>query len=280
MTTDEAPAGDSRGWRRYRPLVGATPAVALVLIALWEIVSVARAGHDVPSVADWQRASDAVRAELEDGDLIVFAPRWIDPVGRHHLGDRIPVEMAARMDAARYRRIWELSARGARAPEVRGLDPTWSRRFGELTVRRYQRAPAVVVTDFVDAFAPGRDRVVGAARVELQEVGFEPRRCVVARPRPDRTVLVRYPGVALGRTLVGYVGLADVFTRRDDREPGRLEVRIGGEVVVRTDVGVDDGWVRFEAATTPGTADVEFAATAVGPKARKRLICFAAEARQ
>jgi hypothetical protein len=68
-----------------------------------------------------------------------------------------------------------------------------------------------------------------------------------------------------------------VFTRRDVRVPARLDVEIGGTVVASATAGVDDGWVRFSAPTTPGTADVTFIASA---DAQNRLICFAAEARR
>jgi hypothetical protein len=81
----------------------------------------------------------------------------------------------------------------------------------------------------------------------------------------------------LGTKLVGYAGLADVFTRRDIRAPGSLTVEIGGRQVAAVKPGVDDGWVRFEAPTTPGPADVTFVASADAPQ---RRICFAAEARQ
>ena len=86
-----------------------------------------------------------------------------------------------------------------------------------------------------------------------------------------------FPQLVLGKELVGYVGLADVFTRRDIRAPGKLAVEIGGKQVASVSAGVDDGWVRFSAPTTPGPADVTFIASAT---ANQRLICFAAETRQ
>jgi hypothetical protein len=254
---------------------GLAPALLLVAVALWEIVATVRAGSDVPGADEWQRAAAAVRADHRVGDLIVFAPDWIDPVGRQHLGDLIPLEMAARMDAARYGRIWELSIRGARSRDTRGLEPVTTTGFGGVTVRLFERPAVEVVTDFLAATPAG-----GGARVDLQEVAFEPHRCLVARPAPGGSVEVRFPAVALGTRLVGYVGLADVFTRRDDREPGRLEVSIDGAVVASLEAGIDDGWVRFEASTTPSaSAEVVFRASA-GPRARNRLICFAAEARR
>ena len=70
------------------------------------------------TAADWDAAAAEVRAGFQPGDLIVFAPAWSDAVGRLHLGDLIPPEMAARADESGYRRVWEVSIRGARAPET------------------------------------------------------------------------------------------------------------------------------------------------------------------
>lgn len=243
---------------------------------------IGRAGHDTGSDSEWKRASAAVRERHRAGDLIVFAPHWIDPVGRMHLGDLIPVQMAARMDGARYGTIWELSIRGSRAPETRGLDAQSTQRFGGVTVRRFVRKPAVVTYDFVAEIAEARSTGAIAQRptAVLEEVGFRPRRCVRGVPRPNGTISIVYPAARLGGSIVGYVGLADVFTRREIREPGHLRLAVGGKVVAEVTAGVDDGWVRFEASTTPGEAAVEFQLTAVGRNARSRLICFAAEARQ
>ena len=259
------------------------PALALLLCALWEIWASATAGSDVPGDADWAAAAAAVRQRHQPGDLIVFAPGWIDPVGRMHLGDLLPIEMAARMDDARYATVWELSIRGAEAPEARGRRVDWSTAAGGVRVRRLVREPASVLTDFVAELGRARvaGRAVGRPEVRLEEVGFEPHRCVRVEPQPDQTVRIEYPGVRLGTRLVGHVGLADVFTRRDVRAPGELTVSVAGQEVARVRFGVDDGWVRFEAETRPAErADVVFAATAVGAGARKRLVCFAAEARQ
>ena len=239
----------------------AIPAVLLVLVALWEIAATRCDATSVPDDTAWDEASAEVRAGYHPGDLIVFAPDWVDPVGRLHLGDLIPVEMAGRMDAARYGRIWELSIRGAHRMEGH---PVFERDVDGITVRRYERAPAVVLSD-VFAQQPG----------VIAEVGFEPHRCIQLVPAPGHAATVTLP-MQLGGTLVGYAGLADVFTRRDIRAPGTLAVSIGGHEVARVSPGVDDGWVRWQAATTPGPADVTFTASADAPQ---RLICFAAEAR-
>jgi hypothetical protein len=264
-------------------LAAAAPAILLAAVALWEIVAVGRASARAASPEDWRALSAALRQRRRSPEeLIVFAPSWIDPLGRQALGDLIPIDMAARMDAARYPVIWEAALEGARASETRGLEPVSTERFGRLVLRRYQQAPALVVTDFVAAFdrAAVAGRSVGKPTVSVEEVGFEPHRCVRVTPQPDGTATITYRAVALGRELVGYVGLADVFTRRDIRDPARLVVTIDGAPVADVQVGVDDGWMRFAARTQAHAAEVTFAATALGPGARDRRVCFAAEARR
>lgn len=262
-----------------RVLAALGPAVLLVVISLWEVVVIARAGHDTGSESDWQRAAAAVRARHKPGELITFAPRWIDPVGRLHLGDLIDLDMAGRMDADRYGVIWELSIRGARPPETRGLEPAWQQRFGDVTVRRFEREPVRVASDFVKLLSTAR-RTGGVGR-GLEEVGFEPHHCVRLTPMTGGVVKVTYPKVRLGRKLVGYVGVSDVFTRRDFRAPGELRIAVDGKELLAKRVGVRDGWVRFEADTTPAAAaTVEFSGRVVGEKRGRRNLCFAAEARE
>ena len=227
-----------------------------------------------PTTTAWERAASVVRAGYQPGDLITFAPDWIDPVGRLHLGDLIPVEMAGRMDAARYGRIWEVSIRGAHAPETAGLAPVETTP-GEVVVRRFEQTPAVVLADFA-TLTPSSD---GArATRELAEVGFAPHECLQVTPVPHKPTKLTFAHVQLGTMLVGHVGLADVFTRRDIRAPGRLVVEIAGQRVADVTPGVDDGWVRFEAKTTPwAPPDVVIGVSA---EVDKRQICFAIEARQ
>jgi hypothetical protein len=257
--------------------IAALPALLLVVVAWWEVCSTPRDAAEVPGDALWEKAAEVVRAGYEPGDLIVFAPDWVDPVGRLHLGDLIPLDMAGRMDAARYGRIWELSIRGARSPDTAGLAPVFSQDVEGVTVRRFERTPVTVVADVRDALPTAR--VQGPARptLELTEVGFAPHRCIQIIPPAHSSVRITFPRLALGSELVGYVGLADIFTRRSPRGPGKLAVEIGGRIVAEVTPGVDDGWVRFAAKTSPGPTDVTFIASADDPH---RLICFAAEARR
>lgn len=248
------------------------------MVALWEVCATPRYAAAVPGDKAWEKAAAVVREGYQPGDLIVFAPDWIDPVGRLHLGDLIPVDMAARMDAARYPRIWEVAIRDARSPDTADLTPDSVESVSGIDVRFYQRVPAVeVVSDLRDALPTAR--VEGPVRptLELTEVGFTPHRCIQVIPPAKGSVRITFPQLQLGTSLVGYAGLADVFTRRSPRGPGTIVTEINGTPIGRLEVGVDDGWVQFAAATTPGPADVTFILSADDPN---RLICFTAEARR
>ncbi|CAN5917644.1 hypothetical protein BH11MYX3_BH11MYX3_14330 [soil metagenome] len=258
--------------------VAAIPAVLLVVVALWEIAATRCSATSVPDDDAWSEASAQVRAGFRPGDLIVFAPDWVDPVGRLHLGDLIPIDVAARMDAARFGRIWEVSIRGAHHADTAGLVPVEAEDHDGVTVRRFERAPVQVVADVREQM--GGIVTSGGGRgpsVELAEVGFAPHRCIQIVPNAGQPSRITFPQLPLGSELVGYVGLADVFTRRDIRAPGTLAVEIGGKVATSVTAGVDDGWVRFAVPTTPGLADVTFVASS---DAQGRQLCFAAEARK
>jgi hypothetical protein len=254
--------------------LSAIPAVLLVVVAIWEIVATRCQATGTPGDDEWAQAAALVRREYKAGDLIVFAPQWADPIGRLHLGDLIPLEAAGRMDADRYGRIWEVSIRGAVARDVPRIPPAVEH-LGPVTVRRYERAPATVVGDLVDM--PG-------VRADLVEVAFEPHRCMMLSVPPDgmRFVVKDMP---LGTQLVGYIGIADVFTRREERSAVRVAVEVNGAWQTEVVAPIDE-WVRFTATTTPGTAEVAFIAwwqTPPPPSDKPpplRKVCIAMEARQ
>ncbi len=260
-----------------RTALAAAPAVVLFVLGAWETCATREAATSVPGDPAWDEAAATVRARYAAGDLIVFAPDWVDPVGRLHLGDLIPLEMAGRMDAARYGRIWELSIRGAHAPEVVGLTPVTSGDYAGVRVRLFERPAATVTADVLEHVTDARADGPLRPGLVFGEVGFAPHRCVQIVPHGGTPVRITFPQLALGTELVGYVGLADVFTRRDVRTPVELDVEIGGKLVASAKPGVDDGWVRFAAPTTPGPTDVVFIARAAESN---RLVCFAAEARK
>ncbi|MBP9086171.1 MAG: hypothetical protein KBG15_08630 [Kofleriaceae bacterium] len=261
------------------------PAWALAIVAVWATIRTLHAPATVPDDAAWQQAATYVRSQFRPGDLIVFAPPWIDPVGRTQLGDLIPLAAAGRLDAAHYPTIWHVAIRNAVHPDVAQLVAASSpgpQSFAGVVVTRFDQPAITITADAATLLSTAT--VTGAiargATVELTEVGFTPHRCVQVVPQPNGSIRVTFPAFTLGTQLVVGVGLADVFTRRDSRSPGKLSVEIAGAVVASAQFGVNDGWVKMQASTTPGTAEVSFVATAVGATSRDRLICFAAQARR
>ncbi len=263
------------------------PAMFLIVIAVWETIFTLVGGRGV-SAEDWQPVSRLVRKQSQLGDRILFHPQWLAPVGRQYLGDRMPLEVISRMDNARFRTIWVVAIAGTRHPDTEALRVAGQWDMGALSVARYDQTPIRLVTDFVEEFADGAAVVKGdfarAPSVELEEVGFALRKCIRAIPNANGSVSIQFNDVALGKELVGYVGLADVFTRRDVREPGQLLVSVKGEESpgqVRIVAGNDDGWMRFSLTTAPAShSTVVFTAESPGVDARDRRICFAAEARR
>lgn len=214
--------------RRFAPWIGFA---ALLILAGLELGLDAWNRHQVPSRADWQAAARAVRAEHRPGDLIVVAPEWAAPLGRLVLGDRMTLDDLTRPDAATYPRIFELSIRGRHSPAVRGAHRRWRRSFGPITVSRYEQTPVRVTADFYALLpraevhaetgtrrlapcpwdarthrfrCPARWQDVRAVRAEI---GYTPRRCVLAHPVDGQVRVIAYPALPLGKALVVYTGI-------------------------------------------------------------------------
>jgi hypothetical protein len=105
--------------------------LAVPAIALLELGAHVVQTHSVASGDDWRAARDATKAMLRPDDLVVFAPKWVDPVGRETFGDEIAtLEREAYGDVSRFPRAIEVSIRGQRAHDL----ATWSK-TDEKTVR-------------------------------------------------------------------------------------------------------------------------------------------------
>ena len=248
---------------------GRIAAGALALVAVWEITVLVTVRESAPAPADWHAAAAAVRAAAGDDALVVFAPRWIDPVGRQWLGDRISLDQAARMDAARYREVWEVSIRGATAPDVAGETPASVQTFGRVRVRRFIRAAPTITWDL-------------RAQSRIHEIDFEPRTGVLLELRhPYEQRRLDFRQVNLGSQLVVYAGLASVSTRSENRATALLQVMVDGQEVIRASVGNDNGWLALPMVRTqPGLHDVEFLARVQDSRGSIHLaLCVAAEGR-
>lgn len=262
-------AGTPTRLRWLRQARARLAAVGLVVLAVWEVAVLVSARQSAPSPEDWQAVAAAIPATLGADQLVVFAPRWIDPVGRRWLGDRMSIEQVARMDAARYREIWEVSMRGASAPEVAGAAALSEQSVGPLRLRRVVRNAPAVTWSLADG-------------AHLCEIDFEPRLGLALDLRqPFAQALREFRQVPLGNELQVYAGLADYQKRSRNRSKALIQVMVDGREVARGLAGNNDAWVALPTiSTSSGAHDVEIVARVQDPRGTVDIsVCVAAEAR-
>ena len=262
--------------------------MAVALLAIVETAVALVAPARAPSDADWDAAAAAVREGFRSGDLIVAAPAWADPILRVHLGDLIPPAVAARMDDARYARVWEISQRGARSPEGARGEVRGDRGFGRLRVRLIERQAAAVTYDFVAQASaarlagqgPGAPPLTGLER-KLVEVDQRLRLAILTQPVAGRAVVVEFPAVLLGRELAIATGLHDTWMRKAARGTVQAQLVIGERRVTLPETSNESGWTetRVDTSVEDGrTLPVRLEISSTAPL--DRFFAFAAEARR
>ena len=145
-------------------------AFALVpAIGLLELIAhgVQTCGH--VDEGGWRAARDYVAAHATGDDLVAFAPRWAEPLGREFFGPEVAtVEREARADETRFARAFEVSIRNAHDGSLAGWRRGEEQRFGSVRVTTWENpAPVPVIVDLVS-------RLDGAhARASLVQTGGE-----------------------------------------------------------------------------------------------------------
>jgi hypothetical protein len=284
--------------------LGLIGAGLIAVLAVLETAVAVIAPLRAPKEADWRAAAQAVRAEFRAGDLIVAAPAWADPVLRMHVGDLLTPEVVGRLDDAAFGRVWEVSQRGAQAPEAADGSVTFDRAFGRLRLRRLERRPAAVTYDFVARWSDATlsRRGAGGAvvncsnvgdRLQCPDVGFNfvrrqlvevdtrLRLALLAQPVEGAAVVIDYPEVPLGDELVLATGMHNVWMRKAAHGKVDIKVFVDGHAMVTVTTTNDTGWTIWRvntAASSGKKVNVKFEITSPAPYARH--FAFAAEARR
>jgi hypothetical protein len=154
LSGDEHKSAAAKAWRRYA--FAAIPAAGLLELGAHVVQT-----HSVAPDSDWQAARAFVAAHAASEDLVAFAPRWADPVGREQFGPSVAtLEREARADVARFPRAYEVSIRGAHLDELAGWSREGAQRFGGVTVTTWKNpAPLAVIDDLVSHVDPQHMRV-------------------------------------------------------------------------------------------------------------------------
>jgi hypothetical protein len=139
-------------WRskvKYLPL--AVPFFGLVELGAHFFFS-----RRAPAEKDWEEIRPLVASWYEPGEVVVVAPYWAEPMARWKFGDGLmPPRDVARPDATRYAAAIEVSAVGARSPELASWRVTREEKHGRFTVRALANpSPPTVTYDFGDHVAP------------------------------------------------------------------------------------------------------------------------------
>jgi hypothetical protein len=297
--------------------VGSTPgrrlAASLALAALFtavglELLALLSQHLSAPTEADWHAAADHARSLRRAREPILFAPHWVDPIGRAQLGEELGLDLLSLSDVDRYPRVLELSIRGARHPFLAGLAPKETRDFGGVKLSIYEKPAVEVSYDFVSRVAEAivervpvtpEGRLVRCSRqgryflcdpaqgwnrvgATIAEVEHWPYRCIFAHAVDGHIMRVAFPSVELGTSIVGYTGIDDFENHKRAKNPVRLRVRVGPRPPTAILHESDNPWTRFTVDTTAmagQTHEVRFEVQAEG-SAYARAFCFAAEVRR
>lgn len=133
-------------------------------LAMVEVVAHVVTRARVVEEDDWARAAERVRAEWREGDLVVVAPDWADPLLRQHLGDRITLKDAGRSDLAQVSRLWALSIRGHRPAEAPAGAPEHDEQVGRVRILRWDMPGDAVLYDLTDHVEEARVTMVEGGR--------------------------------------------------------------------------------------------------------------------
>lgn len=133
------------------------PAV-LLLLPVAELVAQLDVSASVPPRADWRAAAAFVQAHTRTADaqaMVVTEPAWAEPIARWSLG-RVPASQIGAFDLAGRRTALVMSIRGHWSSAFATRPPRELRRFGGVSVLRYELHEPRSVFDFVQALDAAR----------------------------------------------------------------------------------------------------------------------------
>jgi hypothetical protein len=158
LSGNEQKRSGNRPWQRWA--FAAVPAAGILELG----AHVAQTASVVPA-RDWQAARAYVASQSKPEDLVAFAPRWADPIGREELGPSLAtIAREARPDETGFPRAFEVAIRGAHVAALSNWHRASEERFGGVTVTTWENpSPAHVLEDLVSDAEPAHLRV---SRVE------------------------------------------------------------------------------------------------------------------
>lgn len=122
--------------------------VAVPAFALFELGLHVWQTHAAATDGDWAAAKAEVQKRARPDDLVAFAPRWVDPIGREKLGKELAtVDREAYADVSRFPRAIEVSIRGKHLEDLEGWAGSDAAHFGAVTVTTYENPKPIQLKD-------------------------------------------------------------------------------------------------------------------------------------
>jgi hypothetical protein len=135
------------------------------IVGVVELLGHAYFAAAAPRPQEWSQVRSRVAELRKNGELVVIAPQWADPLARSAFGEGLmPLLDATRPDSSAYRRAIEVSILGQRSSELEPWRELKRSRAGRFELRLLENPHAQPVRySFVDHLEPGR--------VEVTELG-------------------------------------------------------------------------------------------------------------
>ena len=290
--------------------------VAVPVVAVLELAAHVVQTRSVVPDADWTAAKTIVQRSAHPDDLVVFAPRWTDPVGRLDFGAQMAtVEREAYADVTRFPRAFEVSIRGEHVKDLAGWKKVGEEHAGKVTVTTFENPSwTKTVDDLLAHVSPTAMEVtVGDAgracpwmhtQAQTGNLGFGPaipadrfacgrtfagisviadldyraHRCLYAPPPGGPEPLrVTFKDVTFGDVLHGHHGLYVEAERNEDGAPISLAFSVGGKVLGRVSHADGQGWKEFELPTGELKGQRgDLVAEVSAANGHRRMYCFEA----
>lgn len=275
--------------------------------------------HSVVLERDWRAAREYVMAHAAPEDLIAFAPRWADPIGRETFGPGLAtIEREARPDETRFPRAFEVGIRGEHVLSLTGWHQLGVERFGAVSVTLLENpSPAHVLDDLVSMVSPDHlrvSRVEGAREDECLfshssaqsgQLGFGTAipadrfvcsgggfvgasvvedteyypRRCIYAPPAGRTLRLRFADVRIGHVLHGHHALY-VEAEHAMKAPVTITFTINGTAIGSAVHRDLEGWKPFELDTSAFAGTrADVVADIDCPTSERRMYCFEADTR-
>jgi hypothetical protein len=290
---------------------------ALPVVGLVELGAHTFQTRSVAPDADWDAARAYVAAQVKPEDLVAFAPKWADPIGREHFGPKLAtLEREARPDETRFPRALEVSIRGAHLPAFAEWRRAGEQRFGSVAVTTWENpTPVQVLDDLVSLVDPQRLRVsrgdsdcnfvhgtpqsgnlgygpavpgdhfacpgngfVGISVVA--DLDYVPHRCIFAPPPGNAPLRLHFADVRFGHSIHGHHALYVEAERDRKGAPVTIRFMSGGSTLGTLVHRDGEGWKPFELETSALAGQKgELEVEISSPGGDRRLYCFEADTR-